>query len=97
MEQHNKKKQIMINFDDIKKENIKEHKKTLSQIPDYPYIILTYGSSETNVLFDLMCQQPDIDKIYLYAKDPYEAKYQLLFNKKGKYRHVVFKWFLSFY
>ena len=37
MEQHNKKKQIMINFDDIKKENIKEHKKTLSQIPDYPY------------------------------------------------------------
>ena len=27
----------MINFDDIKKENIKEHKKTLSQIPDYPY------------------------------------------------------------
>ena len=52
---------------------------------------------KTNVLFDLMSQQPDIDKIYLYAKDPYEAKYQLLFNKKGKYRHVVFKWFLSFY
>ena len=26
--------------------------------------------------------QPDIDKIYLYAKDPYEAKYQLLINKR---------------
>ena len=25
--------------------------------------------------------QPDIYKIYLYAKDPYEAKYQLLINK----------------
>ena len=25
--------------------------------------------------------QPDIDKIYLYAKDQYEAKYQYLINK----------------
>ena len=29
-----------------------------------------------------MCHQPDIDKIYLYAKDPYEAKYKLLINKR---------------
>ena len=28
--------------------------------------------------------QPDIDKIYLYAKDPYEAKYQYLINKREK-------------
>ena len=26
--------------------------------------------------------QPYIDKIYLYAKDPYEAKYQFLINKR---------------
>ena len=26
--------------------------------------------------------QPDIDKIYLYAKDPYESKYQFSFKKK---------------
>ena len=26
--------------------------------------------------------QPDIDKIYLHAKDPYEAKYQFLINKR---------------
>ena len=26
--------------------------------------------------------QPDIDKIYLYAKDPYEVKYQFLINKR---------------
>ena len=27
--------------------------------------------------------QPDIDKMYLYAKDPFEANYQLLINKRG--------------
>ena len=26
--------------------------------------------------------ETDIDKIYLYAKDPHEAKYQLLINKE---------------
>ena len=26
--------------------------------------------------------QPDIDKMYLHAKDPYEAKYQFLINKR---------------
>ena len=30
---------------------------------------------------NLINKQPDIDKIYLYAKDPYEAKYQFLINK----------------
>ena len=28
--------------------------------------------------------QPDINRIYLYAKDPYEAKYQYLINKREK-------------
>ena len=28
--------------------------------------------------------QPDIDKIYLYAKDPFEIKYQYLINKREK-------------
>ena len=31
---------------------------------------------------NLIEDQPDIDKIYLYAKDPYEAKYQYLINKR---------------
>ena len=31
---------------------------------------------------NLINNQPDIDKIYLYAKDPYEAKYQYLINKR---------------
>ena len=40
------------------------------------------GSGKTNSLFNLINQQPDIDKIYLYAKDPYEAKYQFLIKKQ---------------
>ena len=31
---------------------------------------------------NLIENQPDIDKIYLYAKDPYEAKHQYLINKR---------------
>ena len=39
------------------------------------------GSGKTNLLFNLIGHQTDIDKNYLYAKDPYEAKYQFT-NKK---------------
>ena len=35
-----------------------------------------------NKLLNLINNQPDIDKVYLYAKDPYEAKYQFLINKR---------------
>ena len=31
-----------------------------------------------------MDNQPDTDKIYLYAKDPYEAKYRYLINIREK-------------
>ena len=31
---------------------------------------------------NLIGNQPDIDKIYLHAKDPFEAKYQSLINKR---------------
>ena len=84
----------MINFDDdVTKENIKEHNLNLSQIPDHPYRILIVGdlgSGKTNSLFNLISYQPDIDKIHLDAEDPYEAKYQLLINKK-KCRLKAFK------
>ena len=39
------------------------------------------GSGKKNSLFNLISHQQDIDKIYLYVKDPYEAKYQLMINK----------------
>ena len=73
----------MINFDDVTKENIKEHSPNWPQIPEHPYRILIIGGSgsgKTNSLFNLINQQPDIDKIYLYAKDPFEAKYQFSIN-----------------
>ena len=40
------------------------------------------GFGKINVLLNLINNQPDIDKIYLYTKDPYEAKYQFLINKR---------------
>ena len=43
---------------------------------DYPHRILVIGSSgsgKTNALSNLVNNQPYIHKIYLYAKDPYEA------------------------
>ena len=39
---------------------------------------------EKNALLNLLNNQPDIDKIYLYAGDTYEAKYQYLSNKCAK-------------
>ena len=60
---------------------------------NYPYRILIIGGSgsvKTTTLLNLINNQPDIDKIYLYAKDPYEAKYQYLINKLEK---VVLKHF----
>ena len=57
----------------------------MPHIPDEPYrilIIVGSGSGQTNTLLNLMENWPDIDKIYLYAKDPYEAKYQYLINER---------------
>ena len=39
-------------------------------------------SGKTNSLFNLINHQPDIDKIYLFAKDLNEAKYQFLIKKR---------------
>ena len=41
-------------------------------------------TNENNALLNLINNQPSIDKIYLYAKDPYETKYQYLINKREK-------------
>ena len=67
------------------KENIKEHNLNWPPISVNSYLLLIIGGSgsgKTNLLINLISHQPDIDKIYLYAKDPYEAKYQLLINKR---------------
>ena len=77
----------MINFDDYTHENKIEHNLNWSYIPDHPYRILIVGGSgsgKTNALLNLINNQPDIDKIYLHAKDQYEPKYQYLINKREK-------------
>ena len=74
----------MIDFDDYANEDKTEHNSKWSYIPNHPYRILILegsGSGKTNALSNLTNNQPDIDKIYLCAKDPYEAEYQFLINK----------------
>ena len=77
----------MIHFDDYINENKTELNLKWRYILDHPYRILIIGDSgsgKTNVLLNLINNQPNIDKIYLYAKDPYEEKYQYLINKYEK-------------
>ena len=77
----------MINFDNYTNENKTHHYKNWPHVSDHPYRILIIGGSrsgKTNALLNLINNQPGIDKIYLYAKDPYEAKYQFLINLREK-------------
>ena len=77
----------MINFDNYTNENKTEHNSVWPYIPAHSYRILIIGGSgsgKTNALFNLRNNQPDIDKICLFAKDSYEAKYQYLINKREK-------------
>ena len=71
----------MINFDNYVNENKIEHNKNWLCIPDHPYRILIIGGSgsgKTNALINLINEQNDIDKIYLYARDLSEPKYEYL-------------------
>ena len=77
----------MINFDEYTNENRIRHNPNWTYIPDNPYRILIIGGSgsgKTNVLLNLIENQPDIHKIYLYARDLYEAKYQYLISMREK-------------
>ena len=61
----------MFNLDSITNENNKEQIKKWLFIPDYPYSMLIIGGSrsgKTDALLNLIKEQGDIDKIYLYAK-----------------------------
>ena len=67
----------MINLDNI----VNNNNEKWPYIPDHPYRILIIGGSgsgKTNTLLHLINKQKDIDKIYLYAKDLSESKYEYL-------------------
>ena len=71
----------MINLDNIINDNNNNHNEKWPHIPDHPYRILIIGESgseKTNTLHNLLNEQRDIDKIYLYAKDLSEPKYEYL-------------------
>ena len=75
----------MINLDSITNENKKEHNKKQPFIPHHPYRILIIGGSgsgKTNALINVINEQNDIEKIYLYARDLSKPKYELLIEKR---------------
>ena len=75
----------MINLDNIVNNNNEGRNEKCPYIPDHPYrILITDGSwsGKTNTLLNLINEQSDIDKIYLYAKDLGESKYGHLINNR---------------
>ena len=84
----------MIRLDDYaNKSKTKHNLIKWSYILDHPYRILIMGGSgsgKTNVLLNLINNQPDIDKKYLYAKDPYEAKYQCMLQTSFLHFSIFF-------
>ena len=71
----------MLNLDNI----VSDKKKSSSENDDWPFrmlIIGPSGSGKTNTLLHLINNSHPIDKIYLYAKDTDEKKYQYLINKR---------------
>ena len=79
----------MINFHNYVGENKTEHNKNWPYAPDQPYrisIVGGSGSGKPDVLLNVIDNKADIDKIYLYAKDLYEARYQYLINKRQTVR-----------
>ena len=75
----------MINSDIITKENNKRHNEKWPYIPDHPYRILIIGGSgsgKTNALINLINEQNDTDKFYLYARDLSKPKYEYLIKRR---------------
>ena len=75
----------MINLDSTTNENNKKHNEEQPHIPEHPYSIIIIGvsgSGKANALINLINEQNNIDKIYLYARDLSEPKYECLIKKR---------------
>ena len=75
----------MTNLDSITNENNKKSSEKWPFIPDHLYRILMIGGSrsgKTNALLNLIKEQDNIDKIYLYAKYLSEPTYEFLIKKR---------------
>ena len=60
----------MINRDNYVHENKAEHNEKWPYIPDHPYTVIINGGSgsrKTNALINLINEENDIGKIYLFA------------------------------
>ena len=74
----------MIDLEDIKNKNNKEHNQKWPCFPDHPYRFLIIGgpgSGKISALLNLTNKQNYIDKILLYTKDLSEPKYEILIKK----------------
>ena len=83
----------MINSDSITHKNNKKHKEKWPDIPRHLYIILIIfgsGSGKIKTLLNLISEQNDIDKIYLYARDLNKRKYKILIKtrKNAEIKHL---------
>ena len=78
----------MLNLDNIvsnKNENKDTAGSSSSERNNWPFRMLIMGpsgSGKTNTLLHLINNLHSIDKIYLYAKDLHEPKYEYLINKR---------------
>ena len=75
----------MINLDINVYDNNNNHNEKCPYIPDHPYRILIIGGSgsgKTNILLNVITDQKDIDKIYLYARDFSESKCEYLIKNR---------------
>ena len=74
-----------MNLDSITNKNNKEHNEKWPNIPDHPCRIMIIGSSvsaKTNALLNLINEQNDTEKFYLYPKDLGEPKYEISNNNR---------------
>ena len=75
----------MINLDSITNGNNKEHNEKWPFISDHPHRMLMIGDSgsgKINALLNLIKEQDDVDKIYLYSKDLSEPEYEFLIKTR---------------